>query len=291
MSVVSPATTGSTVSITADTWTRIDVSFTSNTTTTAYSIETVGSTQPFYLDDVLLEQTSELRPHFDGATADALGWDYGWTGTANASTSTAKALSVSGSPAPAGYSTSNSTITSSYGIKRSGDLSAYVAPSTNAGGLTATLTTVASTAYTFSVWVYATSAKNIILSADSTTGTAVLVPATTWTRLSLSFTSVDTSTLLSILGTDSTVAFYVDDAMLQASSTLQTYFDGDTDATSTTWPVVYSWAGTPHASISTREVGETLPPAGAEILPPYGAASREQSEAQLQIRYRSGWLG
>ena len=122
-------------------------------------------------------------------------------------------------------------------------------------------------------------------------GTTVLVPATTWTRLSLAFTAEDTSTLLSILGTDSTTAFYLDDVMLEASSTLQPYFDGDTDASATTWPVVYSWLGTPHASISTREVGETLPGAGAEILAPFGAASREQSEAQLQIRYRSGWLG
>lgn len=291
LSVVSPAVTGSTVSIPADTWTRVSVAFTSNTTSTTYSVNTVSSTQPFYLDDVLLEQTSELRPHFDGATIDALGWDYGWTGTANASTSTAKALSVSGAPAPVGYSGSSAAITSSYGTKHSGDLSSRVVPSASTGGATYAATTVTSTVYMFSVWVYADSAKNMKLSADSTVGTTVLVPATTWTRLSLAFTAEDTSTLLSILGTDSTTAFYLDDVMLEVSSTLQPYFDGDTDASATTWPVVYSWLGTPHASISTREVGETLPVLGAEILAPYGAASREQSDAQLQIRYRSGWLG
>jgi hypothetical protein len=435
MSVVSPATTGSTFNITADTWTRIDVSFTADTTTTTYSIDTVGSTQPFYLDDVLLEQTSELRPYFSGATTDALGWDYGWTGTANASTSTAKAqtaaranllsnpsfetattswytdnstiarssayskvgtysllvtpstnaggamLSASlpytsethtlsawvyatstknikvvlgatessvttvaantwtrvsltfaasgtvfpsirgtdsttpfyvdaamveksdtvgsyiegsigfAAPVPAQFTTSSAVVTGSYGINHSGNLSALVTPSSDTCSLDYTATTVADTVYTFSVWVYATSARNLKLSADATEGSVVAVPATTWTRLSLSFTAADTSTILSILSTDSSVAFYVDDMMLQESSTVQAYFDGDTDASTTTWPVVYSWAGTPHASISTREVGETLPPAGAEILPPYGAASREQSEAQLQIRYRSGWLG
>ena len=469
LSVVSPAITGTTTSIPADTWTRVSLSFTSNTTTTTYAVATVGSTQPFYIDNVLLEQTSELRPYFDGATTDALGWDYGWTGTANASTSTAKALTTAqrtnlipnpsfqndltswsisgfgatgtistsesyvgtksayitagmmggevhtGSPGnipvtvgtqytasawvkrtpgvqtfvsvgqfnssngsvasnvgtlthttsdwervsvtvtiqattvnarvsvglntangtgyvdavqfevgssassyfdgsfagaswagtahasasttggtnalPVGLTQVSSVIMSTYARSHSGSLSALVAPSSNTGGASLTQTTVAGTVYTFSAWVYSDSAKNMKLSADSTVGTTVAVPATTWTRLSLSFTAEDTSTLLSILGTDSTTSFYLDDVMLEASSTLSAYFDGDTDATATTWPVVYSWAGTSHASISTREVGETLPSSGAEILPPYGAASREQSEAQLQIRYRSGWLG
>lgn len=42
----------------------------------------------------LFEQTDQLRPYFDGDTPDALGWDYGWEGTANASVSTAKAAHV-----------------------------------------------------------------------------------------------------------------------------------------------------------------------------------------------------
>ena len=79
--------------------------------------------------------------------------------------------------------------------------------------------------------------------------------------------------------------------MLQESSSLQDYFDGDTDATASTWPAVYSWDGTPHASISTREVGGTLPEIGAELVLPYGEAARVNSKAQLQIQYRSGWIG
>lgn len=290
LSVASPATTGTTVSVPADTWTRLSLSVVSTSTSIAFSVETVSSTQPFYLDDVLLERAIDLRPYFDGSTPDALGWDYGWTGTANASTSTAKAAGGVFT-FPAEYTGISADIFSSTGIRHSGDLAASVVPTSNTGGLAYTATTVTDTVYTFSAWVYCDSAKNVRLSADSTVGSTVAVPATTWTRLSVSFTAEDTSTLLSILGTDSTTAFYVDDVMLQESSTLQSYFDGDTDATATTWPAVYSWSGTPHASISTREVGETLPGAGAEILSPYGAASREQSEAQLQIRYRSGWLG
>lgn len=464
--VTSPAITGTTTAIPADTWTRITVSFTANGTSSVCLIQSVGSTQAFYVDAVLLEQTSELRPYFDGATTDALGWDYGWTGTANASTSTAKALtttrtnlmtnpslevsgayggneitivanstedfyvgtkswkftttggvasdfrtpvsSIAGSTTytasmwikatagrviklkvqtwttgygrfdtqlssdftmtgawqrlsytwttasdivgaelgfaidssfastvgyidalmveassyagvyfdgstagaswtgsanaststlvgtraiPVGLTGVSAGIVSTYERAHSGSVSALVSPAANTGGASLTQTTVAGTVYTFSAWVYADSAKNMKLSADSTVGSTVAVPATTWTRLSLSFTAEDTSTLLSVLGTDSTTAFYLDDVMLEASSDLSDYFDGDTDATSTTWPAVYSWVGTPHASISTREVGGTLPEVGSEILNPFGQAARIESEAQLQIRYRSGWLG
>ena len=194
-------------------------------------------------------------------------------------------------PVPAQFSATSALATSSYAVQHSGSLSTLVTPSVDTCSLSYTATTTAETIYTFSVWVYATSARNLKLSADSTVGSAVAVPATTWTRLSLTFTAEDTSTVLSILSTDSTVAFYVDDAMLQQSDSVSAYFDGDTDATSTTWPVVYSWEDTPHASKSIREVGETLPTIGSDILLPYGDASRGESQASLQIRYRSGWLG
>ena len=79
--------------------------------------------------------------------------------------------------------------------------------------------------------------------------------------------------------------------MIQEGTSAGTYFDGDTDANTTTWPVVYSWAGTPHNSISIREVGGTLPAIGADLIMPYGQAARVNSKAQLQIQYRSGWIG
>lgn len=146
--------------------------------------------------------------------------------------------------------------------------------------------------YTFSGWVYSEEAISVVAAATNptTTGSTFSVPANTWTRVNVTFTANNTTTELSITSTQA-LNFYVDDFMLQESSTLQAYFDGDTDATATTWPVVYSWDGTPHASVSTREVGGTLPEIGSEILSPFGEAARIESEAQLQIRYRSGWLG
>jgi hypothetical protein len=272
------------LTLSSSNWERI---FVTDTTQASISYATVGvgptsSSSTIFIDAVQLELGTTPSTYFDGSIAGAA-----WTGTAHASTSTTGGTSA----IPVGLSTASSEITSSYGPTRSGVLSALVTPSANTGGATLTMTTVASTVYTFSAWVYSSSAKNIQISADSTVGSVIAIPATTWTRAVLSFTASDTSTLISILGTDSTTAFYLDDIMLQESPTVQAYFDGDTDDITDTWPVIYTWAGTPNASISIREVGGTLPEVGAEILSPYGNATRLQSDAQLQIRYRSGWLG
>jgi uncharacterized delta-60 repeat protein len=160
------------------------------------------------------------------------------------------------------------------------------------GGVETTVNVSSGSTYTFSGWVYSQEAINVVAASTNPTteSSTVAVPAETWTRVSVTFTADNSSTDLSIISEEA-VVFYVDDFMLQESSTLQDYFDGDTDDVTDTWPVVYTWAGTPNASISIREVGGTLPEVGAEILLPYGEASRVQSEAQLQIRYRSGWLG
>lgn len=58
----------------------VEVSWTCNQAST-------GAT--YYSDAFMVEQTSTLGTYFDGATPDAGGWDYAWTGTAHASTSTA----------------------------------------------------------------------------------------------------------------------------------------------------------------------------------------------------------
>jgi hypothetical protein len=89
---VNIAVTGgdSTVTIPAGVWTRISASSTipEFTTTASVSITSFSDdTIPFYIDAVMLEQSSTLNEYFDGSTAGA-----SWTGTAHASTST---LSVS----------------------------------------------------------------------------------------------------------------------------------------------------------------------------------------------------
>jgi hypothetical protein len=89
---VNIAVTGgdSTVTIPAGVWTRISASSTIpefTTTATVYITSFSDDTIPFYIDAVMLEQSSTLNQYFDGSTAGA-----SWTGTAHASTST---LSVS----------------------------------------------------------------------------------------------------------------------------------------------------------------------------------------------------
>jgi hypothetical protein len=49
------------------------------------SIRVVNST--YTVRNALFEQTNQLRPYFDGTTADGLGWAYDWSGVANESTS------------------------------------------------------------------------------------------------------------------------------------------------------------------------------------------------------------
>jgi hypothetical protein len=89
---VNIAVTGgdSTVTIPAGVWTRISASSTIpefTTTATVFITSFSDDTIPFYIDAVMLEQSSTLNEYFDGSTAGA-----SWTGTAHASTST---LSVS----------------------------------------------------------------------------------------------------------------------------------------------------------------------------------------------------
>ena len=286
-------TSGSTVALTADTWTRLSATFTGTSGSVSVGVESVDSTNPFYIDGVLLESGAYALPYFDGASTDELGWDYGWTGTAHASTSTAKAAATSSSPTAKGVTNVSSSSVLTGASPRSGTYCLSVTPATNTGGISVSATTVIGSIYTFSGWV-SSSSKNLQASVNTTTptlGGVVAASGSSWTRISVSFTATGTTSVLSILGTDSTAVFKVDDIMLEESGSVGNYFDGDTDATTTTWPVVYSWAGTPHDSISTREVGGTLPSIGSEILLPYGQASRVDSEANLQIQYRSGWIG
>jgi len=78
-------------------WQRVSlVAVTSLATTNFFIVFNTPGTigDSFLIDQVLIEQTDQLRPYFDGATPDALGFDYGWTGVANESISTAKAAVV-----------------------------------------------------------------------------------------------------------------------------------------------------------------------------------------------------
>jgi hypothetical protein len=93
-------TNGTTVTVT-DTqgWVRLNQTITTGSTTNAISVFAVQTTagtagQLFLIDGLLIEQTSLLRPYFDGGIYDdnTVTATTAWTGTANNSTSTATAL-------------------------------------------------------------------------------------------------------------------------------------------------------------------------------------------------------
>lgn len=143
------------------------------------------------------------------------------------------------------WSGPNSTIAQSSAFSYVGTKSLKVTPSNASGGAAFIATTVSGTTYRFSVYVYTETNKNLKLAIESpaTSSTTVAVTSGTWTRLNVSFVADSTSSYVTIVGTDSTTPFYVDAVMLEASSSVGSYFDGATAGA--------SWTGTPHASTST----------------------------------------
>ena len=95
-SAITATVSATTTVATADGWVRLSSSITTTSTTNALGISVEQATagtagQKFLIDGVLVEETSELLPYFDGGILDQSGVSYtlAWTGTANNSTSTA----------------------------------------------------------------------------------------------------------------------------------------------------------------------------------------------------------
>jgi hypothetical protein len=149
------------------------------------------------------------------------------------------------------WSGTNATIAQSSAFYYTGTKSLKVTPSTTTGKVSFTATTVSSTVYRFSTYVYTEINKNIRVSITSpaTNGTTTAVAYGNWTRLDVSFTANATSTVVNIESIDSTDPFYVDAVMLEASATLNDYFDGSSYNS--------TWTGTAHASTSTTAGGTT----------------------------------
>lgn len=77
---------------TKNSWTRLSVTFTAQTTTPSFALWAHGdfvSPQFYYVDSVLIEQAGGTGTYFDGATAADAQYTYSWSGTADASTSVA----------------------------------------------------------------------------------------------------------------------------------------------------------------------------------------------------------
>lgn len=105
--------------------------------------------------------------------------------------------------------------------------------------------------YTFSVWVCSDTDQSLVLKNYNTpvSGPAVNVVAGVWERLYLTQTipGASTAIFLSVRRSDATMAnsFYMDDLMIEQSSVLGGYFDGDDKGV---------WTGTARASTSVDNI-------------------------------------
>lgn len=73
-----------------------------------------------------------------------------------------------------------------------------------------------------------------------------------------------------------------------AGTYTDSYFDG---SSTDLWPNTYAWSGTENNSTSTKAVDTVNSVIDQPILSPYGKAGRADSQATLEIKYRSGWIG
>lgn len=92
-SLVGTTSAGGAAATSTSGWTRISATFTAPASAIRARINVrvanVAAGEEHEFDAAMCEQADTLGTYFDGATPDAGGWDYAWTGTAHASQSTA----------------------------------------------------------------------------------------------------------------------------------------------------------------------------------------------------------
>ena len=88
VSATNPTTSGTTTLVAANTWTRLSVTFTANSTSSVLSVVGTDDTTVFYVDGAMLENSATAGTYFDGSTPDNSQETNTWSGAANASVST-----------------------------------------------------------------------------------------------------------------------------------------------------------------------------------------------------------
>lgn len=221
-----------------------------------------------WIEDIIVVEGVMRDDYFSGETTASGDFTYAWTGTAYGSTSTKSALAVSGWSGTGdlkAYRASTESYEGSYALSGyiDGTLAAAQNVSRNVGTILAN-----SLVHTISVWVLGEAGKTIRLRADErTTGLVVVTTANTgyvqmtgeWQRLSVTFTasaSASSNNLLVYLEKqDSDTAshqFYADALLVEQSTVLGTYFDGNSADTISDFD--YSWVGAANSSKSTLTV-------------------------------------
>jgi hypothetical protein len=256
-------------------WQRLSVTFTTTAagSYTCYVLNSaaVTGTKTFYLDNVLIEQTSILKPYFDGATSGTgTEFTYNWTSTAHLSTSEQKyfknptwgyirALSGIASTAQCLYGTKSALLTAdgspgAFGMYNSGIGSARTAVTAGSTYTSSIYVRDINTAVSYYAAIEWYNSSGGSAGATST-GTVTAVNSSGWTRISVSAAAPTEAvtavpTFYSNTAPASGTQVYFDGALFDFSAEVRPYFDGDTAAAN---EFTYSWSGTAHASTSLQK--------------------------------------
>lgn len=233
--------------------------------------------QWFEFTSHMVEQTNQLREYFDGSLPNKYGYDYNWVGPANRSTSIAIGTPVpvrtNFSPNPSadvapGTDTYGfefaTTVTQSTVQKFSGT---HSFASTHTGlsgtdkiGLQQNISVLPDLTYAVSAQIFIPSTNIGVASGSGRIKIGVeytdfIFNATedSWVRIATTVPNTQTgpvSVAIEIYPTtdwSTDDVIYVDNILIEASSTVNSYFDGNTFALG---DFIYGWAGTPGGSAS-----------------------------------------
>ena len=209
-------------------------------------------------DNLLVVEGTYIESYFDGDTAPNSDYTVAWSGTEHASISTLETSPVKSWTGVGGAN----VYRSSQQTKSGGFSGKIVCNGTNAMQgvhLYNSLSVSASDIYTASVWVLAESGKSIQIglqektSSGGVVGTSLgsLTSATgSWQRLSVTRTFGSTGVKADVFVYNVNAVshtMYVDDTLVEVSSSTQDYFDGSTGHTG---DFSYAWTGTANESSS-----------------------------------------
>ncbi len=197
--------------------------------------------------------------------------------TTNLITNPSFETGITGWTAYSGGSVAHSGVRALYGVNC---LLATIA-SSGQGAQANTSGLSASTNYTLSVYVYTTTARSISLHAsdniDKDMGTTtVAVPASTWTRLTLSFATDTHTTVYYQVTANGSTNLYIDGAQLEAKAYATPYCDGTLggyDVNGVPDGSAHAWTGTAHTSTSTRAAGRLSYPRPGNVDSAVGTLS------------------
>lgn len=277
------SSTGDSVSIPANTLTRVSVTGVAPATAVTGGVRLfhdsrlASAGQWFEFTSHMVEQTDQVREYFDGSLPNRYGYDYNWVGPALRSTSIALGspiavrtnLSVNpGAEVAPGILTTGyneyDTVAQSTVQKYAGTYSFLCTHGgiygTNVIGLQQPVPVVSGV-------TYAVSAR-VLLPQDNIgtpNGTGRIKIGTdlfdfsytavedSWIRVSGTITATSTGVFSASIGLNATTVWsagdiiYVDSILIESSTTIGAYFDGDTQSLG---DFLYGWSGIPGGSIS-----------------------------------------